>query len=140
MSKSIRVPGRFSEEVALHLLRCYSLDPDYGASQILLVIGQAGSGKTCELAQVVADAGVERVPFGADQSESEQANKPVVWLRSCFNQVRDSLKSGVPSALIIDNADLLLGRYSLTQYTHNLQRITSELLRVASSVSVESAT
>ncbi|HEV7450567.1 MAG TPA: hypothetical protein VGO16_04110 [Pseudonocardiaceae bacterium] len=87
---------------------------------------------------VLDQAGVITVVFGANEIESPSANEPIRALRARVDEVMSNLDRHVPSALVLDDADLLLGRFALTQYTHNLQRVTAELMRIAGAVNLES--
>lgn len=137
---SFVVPQRFTEAVVLHLMRCFCMDPDFGSGQILLITGAPGSGKTFQLYHTLAQAGVRAVGFDAGDVESASANEPVRRLVSRMEAVTSAIRSRVPSALVIDDAHLLLGRFELTQYTHNLQRIVAELMRAATAVNLSNGT
>lgn len=132
------VPARFSDAVILHLLRCFTMDPNFGTAQILLITGAPGSGKTFQLRHTLVAAGVEIVEFDAGDVESPSANEPIRRLQSCTTRVRENLDKKIPSALVIDDAHLLLGRMGQTQYTHNLQRIIAELMKTATAVNLQS--
>ena len=111
--------------------RCLSMDSMLGAPQILAIAGRPGTGKTFQLSTSLNLAGVTSVYFAAEDVESPNANTPVLRLRERLAEVTDLLRRGEPAALVLDDADLLLGRFASTQKTHNLQRLIAELMRVA---------
>lgn len=131
------IPPRFTDALLLHLARCFSMNGVAGSAQILLIVGEPGTGKTFQLTHTLSMHGVACVNFGAIEIENPSANEPLRVLRSRVDTVRRNLESGTPSALVIDDADLLLGRFALTQYTHNLQRVTAELMKIASAINAE---
>lgn len=130
MMSHTTVPTRFFNEVALHLTSCLFGDA-FGASQIMLIVGPPGSGKTFNIERSMSALSVTSEVFSADHVESFQANHPIESLDARLSSVRRSIASGELSALIMDDADLLLGRYPGVQYTHNLQHLNQKLMEVA---------
>lgn len=128
------LPVRFRQAVITHMLRCFSMDASLGAPQILAIVGRPGTGKTFQLGAVLSEAQVVQVPFGAEEVDSRHANEPIVRLHERMNRVSQLLANRQPAALVFDDVDLLLGRFAETQYTHNLQRLNAELMKVANAI------
>lgn len=124
------VPIRFFDEIALHLASCL-MGGDFGSSQLMLIMGPPGGGKTYNLERSLGYLGVEQYTFAADHVESHQANKPIESLDARLSAVRRVIAQGSLSALVMDDADLLLGKYTGVQYTHNLQHLNQRLMEVA---------
>jgi SpoVK/Ycf46/Vps4 family AAA+-type ATPase len=133
----VPVPERFRAAVLRHLVRALLADPVFGGAQILAILGPPGGGKTFGLAQVLAEADVAVALFSAADIEDPRAGVPIRRLRSQLAEVEATIAGHAPAALVIDDADLLLGRFAGTQYTHNLQHLVGELMALASSVSFE---
>ena len=124
------LPARFAIEIKTHVLSTLA-GSRFGASQILLVIGEPGTGKTWNLFRVLSRAGVHVSTWDATEVESPNANQPVERLEGAIAQVRATIRTGRPAALVLDDTDLLLGRIAGTQYTHNLQHLVQHLMSVA---------
>jgi S-DNA-T family DNA segregation ATPase FtsK/SpoIIIE len=89
----------------------------------LLIIGGQGAGKSGALAMLARNAGVERVP---DEIEG-------AWdrLTGCLDALRrhpDIPRGALPSLLLIDDVDALLGRYP-EDYAYALVETIEQLLR-----------
>lgn len=137
MPDAPRIPARFRATVLEHVLRCFIVDPTFGGSQVLAIVGPPGVGKTFQLSRACVSADVQLVSFNAVDAEHPNSNRPIVRLRECLEEVETLLASQLPAALVLDDADLLLGRFGNTQYTHNLQRLLAELMSVAGSITVD---
>jgi SpoVK/Ycf46/Vps4 family AAA+-type ATPase len=122
---------RFAAEVRLHMLTTFGVTGSASRPQILLIYGAPGTGKTFQLTECLRAYQVEPVVFDSAEVEHGTAGKPVDMLKAKINKVCKQNSHGTPSALILDDVDLLLGRFAGTQYTHNLQHIIQELMRVA---------
>jgi SpoVK/Ycf46/Vps4 family AAA+-type ATPase len=122
---------RFAAEVRLHMLTTFGITGSEGRPQILLIYGAPGSGKTFQLNECLRAYKIEPVVFDSAEVEHGTAGEPINMLKSKIEKVCYQNSRGTPSALILDDVDLLLGRFAGTQYTHNLQHIIQELMRVA---------
>jgi SpoVK/Ycf46/Vps4 family AAA+-type ATPase len=92
VTDGLKVPDRFARAIVRHLMRCFSLDPAIGSSQILALVGPPGGGKTFQLTRILAQADIEIVQFGAAEVESLEcepasANTERV-LQTCGNDHR----------------------------------------------------
>lgn len=130
-----KIPLRFQREVILHTLKNTQEHLLVeGTPSILGIFGPPGEGKTVMCKQILADLGACIQVMSVVEFESEDAGKPAERLRNKYMIANEHLFSSTDSisALIIDDADTALGKWSGdVQYTVNTQIIIGELMQLA---------
>jgi SpoVK/Ycf46/Vps4 family AAA+-type ATPase len=122
------IPARFVQAVRQHLLLNY-MNLDYPV--ILGIFGAPGEGKTFQLRTILDALGVEQRSVSAADLESENAGEPGKLLLAEYVRAAESIGSGTPSALVIDDIDTTVGEWANNTGTVNHQQILAQLMHFA---------
>jgi hypothetical protein len=126
------VPGRFRDELSLHMVRNLRPTPDPGTALILGIHGPPGEGKTYQTEMILRDAGVQTILVSGGELESGEAGEPSRIVRDKYLQAGVYRSNGIPAVLLLNDADAALGSWGeMTQYTVNTQNVVTELMHLA---------
>jgi SpoVK/Ycf46/Vps4 family AAA+-type ATPase len=122
------IPTRFSRAVRQHLLLNY-MNLDYPV--MLGIFGSPGEGKTFQLRAILDTMNVEQRSISAADLESDNAGEPGKILLAEYVRASESIASGTPSALVIDDIDTTVGEWANNTGTVNHQQILAQLMHFA---------
>lgn len=132
--RAIPIPQRFSEEVALHLVRHMIPLPRARPPLILGIQGPSGEGKTYQCDLLLDRMGVHVVKISGNELESESAGEPGRIISSRYEEASQLLVTRrAPMALLfINDLDLGIGRWGTNvTYTVNTQNAVATLMHLA---------
>lgn len=121
-------------EIVTHVTRNLYEDKHVasGGDLILAVQSPPGEGKTYHCKTVLGEMDVKIVRFPVADLESPGAGLPAVRLVESYIAASDAVSGGMPTALLIEDADLGLGSVDhvgeITQFTMNRSLFTGALM------------
>lgn len=123
------IPSRFYNKIAEH---CFgnALDIE-GYPLIMCIAGGPGMGKTWQLSCCLENLGLDPLCVSAARLEDERAGVPVKYLEKTYLTAGSRKRSGIPSAVIIDDFDTTVGEWEGYTGTVNHQTILAFLMHVA---------
>jgi SpoVK/Ycf46/Vps4 family AAA+-type ATPase len=132
------IPKEFRDQILLHFYRLDHKDSLYKsllAPRILCIEGAPGIGKSSQLRQVLREMGSAFQVADASSFGGRYENDPVRQMSELLRSLEDCHVQGESRpTLVIDDADLSLGRNEATQYTVNTQLTTGWLMSLADEV------
>jgi ATP-dependent 26S proteasome regulatory subunit len=101
---------------------------------MLGIDGSPGTGKTFGVLATLKQAGMARVSLSGADLESGEAGRPALLVRRAYLAASAAIERGKPAAVVLDDADAVLGRWDdSTTYTVNHQVTVTELMHLADS-------
>jgi ribulose bisphosphate carboxylase small subunit len=130
---SYYVSPRFTEKVAVHVVKNFLNLPRVPVPLILGIHGKKGEGKTFQCNLVFEQMGIDAVHISGGELESPDAGDPARLLRLRYREASDMVKvRGRMCVLLINDIDAGAGRFDrLTQYTVNTQLVNATLMNIA---------
>lgn len=125
----MHIPSRFIEAVDKHLLGNMLNLPDYPL--MLIISGDPGTGKTYQLRKYLEAVDINVCTMSASDMESYRAGQPVNILCNAYIEASDKIKAGFPTALVIDDIDLVLGEWEQNTGTVNHQTLLAFFMHIA---------
>jgi len=127
------VSPRFTEKVAVHVVKNFLNLPRVPVPLILGIHGKKGEGKTFQCNLVFEQMGIDAVHISGGELESPDAGDPARLLRLRYREASDMVKvRGRMCVLLINDIDAGAGRFDrLTQYTVNTQLVNATLMNIA---------
>ncbi|TAD80436.1 MAG: AAA family ATPase [Oscillatoriales cyanobacterium] len=130
---SYYVSPRFTEKVAVHVVKNFLNLPRVPVPLILGIHGKKGEGKTFQCNLVFEQMGIDAVHISGGELESPDAGDPARLLRLRYREASEMVKvRGRMCVLLINDIDAGAGRFDrLTQYTVNTQLVNATLMNIA---------
>lgn len=128
MTKETHIKVDFRNAVLHHIVGNLMLSPTE-SPLILGIFGPPGEGKTYQTEAVCRSLGVSLLAVSPGELESPNAGHPGELLRTLYLQASEKIRSGKPTALIVNDIDTVLGHWGpLVQYTVNRQVVYGQLM------------
>jgi len=130
---SYYVSPRFTEKVAVHVVKNFLNLPRVPVPLLLGIHGKKGEGKTFQCNLVFEQMGIDAVHISGGELESPDAGDPARLLRLRYREASEMVKvRGRMCVLLINDIDAGAGRFDrLTQYTVNTQLVNATLMNIA---------